>query len=262
MNILLSQYKEQGYVYLKGLLTDTKCAKFKERLETLPGKIFIPFTDIPWGYGNLIDDDEFKQVTEIKQLKNIIQTIIGKGFKYNHLVVNNKESFIGSAVEWHQEASAIDTFAPGYTLQDVDKFVQIYIALDDHVQENGCLSIFPGSHKEGLLPHDDIIGYNLNHKKQITHSALVELNNKIPVTPIHMKAGDALIFSHLLVHGSGSNISPISRKAIVLQARINDKKKDMNIFSKAASFRTNFIVEEITKKIKTLQKNNIYTDFK
>ena len=39
------------------------------------------------------------------------------------------------------------------------------------------------------------------------------------------KKGDALIFNHLLIHGSTNNISPISRKAIVLQLRDKSIKK-------------------------------------
>lgn len=262
MSIQLKQYKELGYSFLKNLISEQICEELKASLRNLPGKIFIPYTDIPWGYGNLLQESKFNQVLQNQTLQLTLKSILGEKFTFNHLVVNNKESFIGSAVEWHQEASAIDTFAPGYTVEDVDKFVQVYIALDDHIQDNGCLNIFPGSHKEGLLPHDDIIGYNLNHKKQIKHSALVELNDKTPVKPIQMKAGDALIFSHLLVHGSGSNISPISRKAIVLQARIDDREKDLEVYSRAVNFRTNFTIKELSNRIEKLKESNLYKDFK
>ena len=41
-----------------------------------------------------------------------------------------------------------------------------------------------------------------------------------------------LIFNHLLVHGSGTNLSPHDRKAVVLQAQKKLLKKDNEIFEK------------------------------
>lgn len=255
-------YNKYGYIFIEKALSNSLCSNLIARLDEIPGKINIPYTEVPWGYGNLIEDKEYKKVLNKKTILKPVNKLLGDKFVFNHLVVNNKESFIGSAVEWHQEFSAINTFAPGYSIEDVDNFLQIYIALDDHTKENGCLYIFPGSHKLGLLPHYDMLGYNLNHKKHIYHSELVKLNEQIPVKKIKMKAGDALIFNHLLVHGSGSNMSPYSRKAIVLQARVNSKDKDMEVFNKDTEYRTNFVVNALETKLKEIQNKDFYKDFK
>jgi ectoine hydroxylase len=255
-------YNKHGYILIDRALDLSLCTELISRLDDIPSKINIPYTDLPWGYGNLLEDNVYKKVLQEKNILTPVRKILGNDFVFNHLVVNNKQSFIGSAVEWHQELSAINTFAPGYTDEDVDNFVQAYIALDDHTQDNRCLYIFPGSHKEGLLPHYDMLGYNLNHKKHILHSELVRLNEKTPVKKVSMKAGDVLIFSHLLVHGSGSNMSPFSRRAIVLQARKHTKEKDLQIFEKDTEQRIKFVVNALKTKLKEIQNKYFYKDFK
>ena len=77
---------------------------------------------------------------------NFCETIFKEKFFFNHLRVNNKAALIGSAVEWHQEIFNINTYSPGQTYKDHKKFMQIFIALDDQDEKNGCLKIIPQSH--------------------------------------------------------------------------------------------------------------------
>ena len=64
-----------------------------------------------------------------------------------------------------------------------------------------------------------------------------------------LKPGDVLIFNHRVVHGSSSNHSSKSRKAIVVQARKNIREKDMNVFQKETDYRTNFVIDALQKRI-------------
>lgn len=250
-----------GFVKLSGLFSEEFCNKLKEELQNIEPTVYIPFTDIPWGYGNLINHPLFKEITQNSKLQKTINLLIGSPYVFNHLLINNKAAWIGSAVEWHQELSLVDTFAPGYTAEDEYSFLQIYVALDKHTQENGCLKLFPGSHKLGLLPHYDTIGYNLGHKKQVEPAVLEQLNTTNPVIDMIMQPGDVLLFNPLLVHGSSSNYSPNDRKAIVLQARKNNKPKDSNVFEETTRKRTEFVVGHLENYINKLKKDNIYKDF-
>ena len=59
-----------------------------------------------------------------------------------------------------------------------------------------------------------------------------------------MEPGDAIVFNHLLVHGSPSNCSSKPRRSIgILQSRKLVKKKNSYIYKKETSFRTNFVVK-------------------
>ena len=54
------------------------------RLEDLEPKAFIPFTNIPWGFGNLLDDKIFSKILE----NRLINKHIKKFFKNKKLTIN------------------------------------------------------------------------------------------------------------------------------------------------------------------------------
>src|SRR5204863_9843913 len=47
---------------------------------------------------------------------------------------------------WHQD--------DGYTPVDPSPYLTLWLAINDATVENGCISALPGSHKCGLLPHE------------------------------------------------------------------------------------------------------------
>ena len=257
-----NQYIKNGYHLEKKVLSQSLILELKKYLETLEPKLKLPFSNIPWGYGNLLNEGPFKQVTDHNFIKNFCNNTFKDEYVFNHLIVNNKASWIGSAVEWHQEIFNINSYAPGYSSKDWKNFMQIYIALDEHTMENGCLRIIPNSDKLGVLPCEDIIGDNFGHKRRVTHKALNEAYNKYGMEIITMNPGDILFFNHLTIHGSASNHSPSSRKSIVLQARCNIIEKDEKIFQDETSYRRNFTINELEKKINKLKNSNPYTSFR
>ena len=66
----------------------------------------------------------------------------------------------------------------------------------------------------------------------------------------------------MIVHGSGSNASPKSRKAIVLQARSNIKEKNNAIFEKETEYRKKFVVKALEDRMDIIKNKNIYLDMK
>ena len=258
---LITNYSNNGFVLIHNLISSDEIKNMNSKLDSLDAKITLPDGKTPWGYGNLIDDKVFNLVLDKPELLELLNEIVEGEYTFNHLLVNNKSKWIGPPVEWHQEFSLVDTYAAGYTEKDITKFAQIYIAIDEHKVENGCLTVFPGSHKLGLLPHDDIIGYNLNHKKQLPVEILSKLNEDCPSTHVLMKPGDCLVFNHLLVHGSGSNNISTDRRAIILQARSMDREIDKTKFDLYSRFRLDFAIDYFREKIEKLSSINLYKDF-
>ena len=254
-------YFKNGFLKINKLLSKEELIEIRSDIGKLLPKVKLPNGNAPWGYGNLVEDSRFNFILKRDALTQHLTSIIGENYTINHLLINSKSKWIGPPVEWHQESSLIETFAPGYSIQDSNKFLQVYIAIDDHTIDNGCLIVSPGSHKYGLLEHEDIIGYNFNHKKQIKQEVLDKLNRTNRFKNIELKAGDCLIFDHLLVHGSGSNNTATDRKSIIIQARIVDRKADEDQFREYTSFRTSFAVQFFKDKINKLTNTNIYKDF-
>lgn len=261
MKNLIKDYLKNGFMIKQSLINKEYCLKIKNYLNKQPAKINVPFSKIPWGYGNLLSKKIFNNVIENPFLRNFCLNVFKEPYDYNHLTINNKAALIGSAVEWHQEIFNINTYAPGYGPKDYNKFMQIFIALDDQDSKNGCLKIIPKSHSYGKVKYEDIVGDNFGHKRRVEYKTLKKIVNTNGILDVPMKAGDALFFNHLIIHGSPTNYSNTSRKSIVLQARIKDFKKKDNIFIKETKFRKNFVTNHFKNKINSLNKKNIYKDF-
>ena len=261
-NEMIKSYKDNGYYLAKSIFDGDFLQELRDHLDTIDGKIFIPNSDVPWGYGNLLNKGPFDLVTKNKFILDFCKNIFEDEYVFNHLMVNNKASWIGSSVEFHQEIFNVDSYAPGYSKDDWKHLMQIYIAIDEHTVENGCLVIIPESHKLGILPHEDIVGENLGHKRRVPHNDMGELYEKCGKMNVLMKPGDVLLFSHRTVHGSGTNVSENDRKSIVLQSRCDVKDRDEKIFRKETTYRRNYVISELSKKIQTIESKNMYEDFK
>ena len=87
------------------------------------------------------------------------------------------------------------------------------------------------------------------------------MRNKYGVLDLDLKAGDVLIFNHLLVHSSPKNMTSKERISLVLQAQSFSMKKNEKVFQKATSFRRNFTIEQLNNRLTKLKKENIYSDF-
>ncbi len=256
------QYLDEGYLLKSKLLDSKSCNDIIEFIETKKSTINIPFSEVGWGFGNLVENENMNGITNHKFILKFCRQILGEKFTYNHLMVNNKAPWIGPDVEWHQEVFNIDTYAPGANTNDNSwkNFLQIYIALDPHTLENGCLKIIPNSHKLGLLPHEDIINTFLNHKRRIPFDVMNRIYKTNGIKNLIMDRGDVLFFNHRFIHGSSSNNSPFQRRAIVLQAR-KEIKRDEEKFKQESFFRKNFVIEFLNQKLNKLTGNNMYDSF-
>lgn len=99
---------------------------------------------------------------------------------------------------WHQDYT--------YVKGNIDT-ITAWIPMQDTRWQLGCLMVMPGSHREGVLEHDLQIG------KKFVPSKIFARD----VRYIEMDRGDVLLFSSLLLHSSGLNVSNHIRYS--LQAR-------------------------------------------
>lgn len=100
---------------------------------------------------------------------------------------------------WHQD--------DGYTPVEPSPYLTLWLAVNDATEENGCISVLPGSHKRGLVPH---------HPSPI---GLVCYDSDVPDQGVRVPvpAGSIAAFSSLTFHKSGPNHTEGWRKAYVIQ---------------------------------------------
>lgn len=100
---------------------------------------------------------------------------------------------------WHQD--------DGYTPVTPSPYLTLWIALSDATIENGCVWVLPGSHKKGLVEHEQTpIGL-----------ACHSLNDPNQGIPVPVPAGSIVAFWSLTMHKSGVNVSQGCRKAYIVQ---------------------------------------------
>lgn len=78
--------------------------------------------------------------------------------------------------------------------------VVVWLPLIDIGRDLGALEILPGSHKSGLIAADLVDGYG-----HITEAAAAKID-PADLVSVEVKRGDALFFSTLLLHQSGTNV--------------------------------------------------------
>jgi ectoine hydroxylase-related dioxygenase (phytanoyl-CoA dioxygenase family) len=112
----------------------------------------------------------------------------------------------GKRVSWHQDAS--------YWPLTPSKTVTVWLAIDDVDQENGPMTVIPGSHTHGQLDFEESSSEENNVLNQSVRSP--ESYGDTPV-PFTMQAGQMSLHSDLLLHGSEPNLSNRRRCGLTMR---------------------------------------------
>ena len=120
---------------------------------------------------------------------------------YNQAVIKPPEK--GRSFAWHQDS--------GYVVTDPLAYITCWTAISRTFVDNGCIWIIPGSHKWGLLPHP---------RNEATHELVAQFEDESEAIPVEMQAGQVAIFSSLMLHKSGTNISREIRRGYVPQYHV------------------------------------------
>ena len=111
----------------------------------------------------------------------------------------------GGVVAWHQDYSY-------WTRTQPMAHLTCWIALDDAMQENGCLQYIPGSHRWDLLPITGLAGQMNAIDDVLTPGQRAAFRP----TPAPLRRGEAVFHHPLMVHGSGENRSGRPRRGAVI----------------------------------------------
>jgi ectoine hydroxylase-related dioxygenase (phytanoyl-CoA dioxygenase family) len=142
------------------------------------------------------------------QLLDIVESVLGPEIRLypNYTVRPKLPNDTLTQVLWHQDAAYTASGQHGHDAdagdltEDALRMVNVWSPLVPARAENGCMQFVPGTHKLGLVPHDD-----REHYLEISDDALKpQLERAIDVI---LDPGDVVFFSNLLFHRGQPNHS-------------------------------------------------------
>lgn len=243
-------YNENGYI-IKNILTEEQCNEINKYVDTNDKNAYYE-KDTNQKFGYKFDKNEIspvKDLIENNKYINYFGTKILQLFDFSVIKSFYKSDFMARDIEYHQEYQ-YNAHHP--TRNNWKDYIQIFLSLEDHTLENACLKIIPKSHTLGILPYQDIVNSNLEHKRAVEYNSLKEAYNKFGIKNCELKQGEAIFFNHLIIHGSQNNNSPYKRRALVCSLYYKGLKIDNNKYKEFEKFRKEFTIKKLTEKINNL----------
>ncbi|MDA0840403.1 MAG: phytanoyl-CoA dioxygenase family protein [Planctomycetota bacterium] len=181
----IAQFNAEGYLTNLDLFSEDEAAALSRRFDQCGGEgaKLNPHTRIDWVW----------EIAENERVLACLQDLLGENIVCFISQFIDKKPGSKTSVEGHQDSS--------YFAVDAGS-VNLWIALGEADEENGCLWFVPGSHLLGGLPVRNPAG-DLN----VVESELEAAVNRLGKIPIPLKAGRMVIFSDLLLHISPPNKS-------------------------------------------------------
>lgn len=211
-------YKQNGYVLVKGVFSREEVEEMRGAVERIIQRAalsrkdenhawqgdFLPPEELKKlvlkGFHDVhYHDSSFTRAVTHPNMVQILRELIGLNVLLHHTKMLVKPPENGAAFPMHQDYP--------YFPHQQHTMLAASVHLDDVNEENGCISVIPGSHKEGPLKHVGM--HYLNHKEYPLSMG----------TPCPAEAGDVLFFNYLTIHGSGPNRSERTRRNVLFQYR-------------------------------------------
>lgn len=216
----LEHYRANGYAVVEGLLSSAEIDRLRLRMTEIAqgSRTGFPSELIErepgggdakrkWAVrkinGCAEHDEVFFAHAAHARILDLVALLIGEDIK-----LFGSQCFMkppgGIEKPFHQDSA--------YFCIDPRDLVTCWTALDDSTLENGCLSVIPGSHSEGLLAHDQpwMVGDRVD--KQVGEEQ-IDRNREVPIV---LKAGSASFHHSLLLHRSGPNASDRPRRGLAV----------------------------------------------
>jgi phytanoyl-CoA hydroxylase len=211
----LTDYKENGFCKIDSMIDRDTVNEFIKQIDLFLSekKDALSGRDI-----NLVDgqvnsvhclhqsDNYFTQFANSAEVKDLAAYFLEETSEFRGAELFAKPAKVGMASPFHQDDY--------YWCVQGHNALTFWVALDECNEENGGLTYFRGSHKLGLLPHQD--SNAPGSSQMIADSQLLKSLEREKMC-IPVKPGDCLIHHSLTIHGSAPNTSERSRRGFTMQ---------------------------------------------
>ena len=243
----LKKYEDYGYIAPIDILSLEEVKEITTELEYIEKK--WPNELIGLGRNNVhYISPVFDQIAHNSKILDVVQDIIGPNILVGGTTLFIKEPNNKNFVSWHQDAKYIG-FEP-------HNWVTAWLAITDSNEENGCMRMWPGTHKEKIRAHKDRFDkYNLLTRGQTVQNVPI----KDTVSNI-LHAGQLSLHHPRIVHGSGPNKSNSRRIGFVIQSYIGTNVDQVigKVYVQQAGGKDSFNYHEHTKRpIELMSKKDV-----
>ena len=143
-----------------------------------------------------------------ERILDCVASVVDRPTALLNSVLFVKEPDSAGYVSWHQDST--------YMGIDTDDMVTAWVALTASTPENGCVAMVPGSHREGIHPHEDHFGPD-NILTRGQEVAGVDVDAAVDVV---LSPGQMSLHHPWLVHGSRPNRTDGRRIGVAFQAYV------------------------------------------
>ena len=243
----LNQYKEEGYIAPINVLSSDEALKIRKEIENIEKNWPNELEGIGRNYVHMISP-VFDNVCHNAKILDAVESIIGKNILICGTTLFIKNPNQKGFVSFHQDAKYIGL--------EPHNWVTAWIAITDANEENGCMKMWPGSHKKNIKKHSQ----KFNENNLLTRGQTIE---NVPIeetTSVILKAGQMSLHHPTIVHGSGLNKSEDRRIGFVVQSYIGSNVEQIlgKMYVQQARGIDEFKYHEHTKRpVELMTKNDI-----
>ena len=141
----IHEYEEQGFLSPVDALTSKEALEVRQEIEFIEKKWPNELEGLGRNYVHLISP-VFDKICHNKKLLDAVESIIGRNILVCGTTLFVKNPDEKGFVSFHQDAKYIGL--------EPYNWVTAWVAVTDANEDNGCMLMWPGSHKENLKFHN------------------------------------------------------------------------------------------------------------
>ncbi len=210
----LQQYEDEGFVSPIDIFSKNKAKEIRDEIETIE-KRFPGELDKSGRYNAHLISPLLDELTHNSKILDAVQSLIGKDILVCGTTLFIKNPKEKGFVSYHQDAKYIGL--------EPYNWVTAWIAITDSNEQNGCMRMWSGSHKDNLKDHDQ----KFNKGNLLTRGQTVNDVPKQETKALILSAGQMSLHHPKTVHGSGLNKSDDRRIGFVIQSYIGSNVKQV-----------------------------------
>ena len=203
----IKYYNEKGYIAPIDVLSNQEASEIRKEIETIEKKWPDALAGPGRNYVHLISP-VFNKLCLNKKILDAVESIIGKNILICGTTLFIKNPNEKGFVSFHQDAKYIGL--------EPHNWVTAWIAITDANEENGCMQMWPRSHKKNLIHHTE----KFDENNLLTRGQAIENVPSEEIEYVVLETGQMSLHHPTVIHGSGLNKSNDRRIGFVVQSYI------------------------------------------